>query len=214
LLSEMAAPDFVVDEGVEEIQPQGRLAPENLPTSYLLSAGYDGKMQKAYLRLYEPVSQQVYLWYDNTDHLPYCISKESPDELRKNDRLLRHEGFLTLEQVMKHDPLKDEEIRVTKVVAKDPLSIGGGRGTPIRGIIGDSWESRIRYYQCFIYDRGLIVGMPYRVENGNLVEGGFRLPPEVEAGLDERLGGTEEDLRGNMKEWARLLQCPIGRAHV
>jgi len=209
LLSEMATPDFVVDEGVEEIQPRGRLAPENLPTSYLLSAGYDGKMQKAYLRLYEPVSQQVYLWYDNTDHLPYCISKESPDELRKNDRLLRHEGFLTLEQVMKHDPLKDEEIRVTKVVAKDPLSIGGGRGTPIRGIIGDSWESRIRYYQCFIYDRGLIVGMPYRVENGNLVEGGFRLPPEVEAGLDERLRGTEEDLRGNMKEWARLLQCPV-----
>ena len=205
----MAAPGFVVDEGVEEIQPQGRLAPEDLPTSYLLSAGYDGKMQKAYLRLYEPISEQVYLWYDNTDHLPYCISKEPPDKLRKNDRLSRHEGFLTLEQVMKHDPLKDEEIRVTKVVAKDPLSIGGGRGTPIRSIIGDSWESRIRYYQCFIYDRGYIVGMPYRVEGGNLVEGGFRLPPDVEARLDEILGKTEGDLRESMKEWARLLQCPV-----
>jgi len=54
----MAAPDFIMDEGEEEIRPKGRLASDNFPTSYLLSAGYDGEEQKAYLRLYEPVSQQ------------------------------------------------------------------------------------------------------------------------------------------------------------
>ena len=205
----MAAPDFIMDEGEDEIRPKGRLAPDNLPNSYLLSAGYDGAEQKAYLRLYEPVSQQVYLWYDNSNHLPYCISKESQGVLEKNSRLVKHEGYFFMEEVTRHDPLSDTEIRVTKVVAKDPLSIGGGRGQPIRSIIGDSWESRIRYYQCYIYDRGLVTGMPYRVENGNLVDGGYRLDLDTESKIDAILDKIEPEFRGNMKEWTRLLQCPV-----
>ncbi len=205
----MTAPDFIMDEGEEEIRPKGRLAPDNLPNSYLLSAGYDGAEQKAYLRLYEPVSQQVYLWYDNSNHLPYCISKESQGALEKNSRLIKHEGYFFMEEVTKHDPLSDTEIRVTKVVAKDPLSIGGGRGQPIRSIIGDSWESRIRYYQCYIYDRGLVTGMPYRVENGNLVDGGYKLDLDTESKIDAILDKIEPEFRGNMKEWTRLLQCSV-----
>jgi len=77
----------------EVTAPRGRLSPENLPPSYLLSAGYDGKQEKAFLRLYEPKSQQVYLWYDNTGHLSYCVSKESADTLRENDRLLGTQTF-------------------------------------------------------------------------------------------------------------------------
>lgn len=205
----MAANDLIIDEGEEEIRPKGRIAPDNLPTSYLLSAGYDGMEQKAYLRLYEPTSQQIYLWYDNTSHLPYCISKEPISELEKNQRLLRHEGYFFMEQVNKHDPLADKVISVTKVVAKDPLSIGGGRGQPIRSMIGDSWESRIRYYQCYIYDRCLITGMPYKIENGNLVDAGYTLEPETETELDAILEKIDAEFRGNMKEWARLLQCPV-----
>ncbi len=205
----MTAPDFILDEGEEEVRPKGRMAPDDLPPSYLLSAGYDGEEQKAYLRLYEPVSQQVYLWYDNTNHLPYCISREPERELEKNQRLIRHEGYFLMEEVKKHDPLADEEITVTKVVAKDPLSIGGGRGQPIRNIIGDSWESHIRYYQCYIYDRELITGMPYRIEKGNLVDAGYKLDAETEAKLDAILAKIEPEFRGNMKEWTRLLQCPV-----
>ena len=172
----MASSDYIVDEVVEEIKPVGRLAPENLPLCYLLSASYDGDEQKAYLRLYEPVSQQIYLWYDNTNHLPYCISRENPDELEKNTRLVKHEGYFFMEQVPKYDPLKDCKIKVTKVVAHDPLSIGGGRGIPIRNLLEDSWESHIAYYQCYIYDRGLVTGMPYRIEGGNLVDAGWKIP--------------------------------------
>ena len=93
--------------GEEVATPRGRIAPDDLPTSYLLSAGYNGKAEKAFLRLYEPRSQQIYLWYDDTDHLPYCISKASPEELRKNKRLLSYPGFLTLEEGEKFDSLKD-----------------------------------------------------------------------------------------------------------
>ncbi len=207
----MVSQDYAFDEGEEEIRPKGRMAPEDLPTSYLLSAGYDGEEQKAYLRLYEPVSQQVYLWYDNTSHLPYCISREPPGELEKNTRLVRHEGYFFMEEVPKHDPLADKEIKVTKVIAKDPLSIGGGRGTPIRALLGDSWESHITYYQCYIYDRALLTGMPYRVEKGNLVEAGYASDEETQAKLEAILGKIDPEFRGSMREWARLLQCPVPR---
>jgi DNA polymerase I len=193
----------------EVTAPRGRLSPENLPPSYLLSAGYDGKQEKAFLRLYEPESQQVYLWYDNTGHLSYCISKESADTLRENDRLVRYPDFLMLEQVDKFDAIADELIKVTKVVAKNPLAIGGGIGGGIRGIISGSWESRIRYYQNYIYDLGLIPGMPYRVEGGDLVPEAYELPDSIRAEFEDALSGLEPEFRENMMEWARLLQCPI-----
>jgi len=199
--------DFL--EGEEELTPTGRLAPDSLSNSYLLSAGYDGKLEKAFLRLYEPLSQQIFIWYDNTGHLPYCISKQTPEELRKNDKLLNYPGFLTLEQVEKFDALNDEKIKVTKVVASNPLAIGGQGKTGIRYIIGDSWESHIRYYQNYIYDRGLIPGMPYKVENRSLVEEEYALPKTVAEGLSALFKKEEPEFRENMNEWARLLQYPI-----
>jgi DNA polymerase I len=198
---------FRVEE--EIAAPRGRTAPDDLPTSYLLSAGYDGKQEKAFLRLYEPESQQVYLWYDNTGHLSYAVSKETPDELRKIERLVNYPDFLTLEQVEKFDALADEEIGVTKVVATNPLAIGGRAGGGIRNIIGQSWESRIRYYQNYIYDRGLIPGMPYRVERGDLVEAEYTLPESIRAEMEEMLADVEPEFREHMMEWARLLQCPV-----
>ena len=128
---------FRVEE--EIAAPRGRTAPGNLPPSYLLSAGYDGKLEKAFLRLYEPESKQVYLWYDNTGHLSYAVSKEAPEGLRKIERLVNYPDFLTLEQVDKFDALADEAITVTKVVATNPLAIGGRAGGGIRNIIGQSW---------------------------------------------------------------------------
>lgn len=199
--------DFLGEE--EGLIPTGKHAPNDLSNSYLLSAGYDGKLEKAFLRLYEPISQQIYVWYDNTGHLPYCISKDTPEELRRNDRLLSYSGFLTFEEVEKFDALKDEKIRVTKVIASNPLAIGGQGKTGIRHIIGDSWESHIRYYQNYIYDRGLIPGMPYKIENGELVEEEYVPPRSVAEGLDNLLEKEEPEFRENMREWGRLLQCPV-----
>jgi DNA polymerase I len=185
------------------------LAPENLPTVYLLSAGYDGKAEKAFLRLYEPVSQEIYLWYDNTSHLSYCISKETPEALRKNERLLNYPDFLHLEQVDKFDSLSDQTVKLTKVVATNPLAIGGGLGGGIRNIIGESWESRIRYYQNYIYDMALIPGMPYRVEGGNLVEEKYTLLKEIKDQISLMVAEEDQESAENIMEWARLLECPV-----
>ncbi|MDP6457843.1 MAG: DNA-directed DNA polymerase I [Candidatus Bathyarchaeota archaeon] len=189
--------------------PKGRIAPDNLPPSYLLSAGYDGKQEKAFLRLYEPKSRQIYLWYDNTSHLSYAISKQTPEQLRSNHRLMDYPGFLTLERVEKFDALADERSIVTKVVATNPLAIGGGTRGGIRNIIGETWESRIRYYQNYIYDRSLIPGMPYRVEAGNLIQMDYELPEEVRAEMQKAFADEDPEYTENMLEWASLLQCPV-----
>ncbi|MEM3168376.1 MAG: hypothetical protein QXM91_03490, partial [Nitrososphaerota archaeon] len=41
---------------------------------YLLSAGYDGKSGKAYLKLFNTRTRKVELLYDETGHLPYCFT--------------------------------------------------------------------------------------------------------------------------------------------
>ena len=109
----------------KEGQKEGREAPSNLPLVYLLSAGYDGKREKAFLKLYDPESEGIFLWYDNTGHLPYCFSKQPAEELKKNKKLLDYPGLLKLESEKRLDALKDEWIEATKIVTSNPLEIGG-----------------------------------------------------------------------------------------
>jgi DNA polymerase, archaea type len=192
----------------EIVNVRGRIAPNNLNNCYLLSAGYDGLQKKAYVRLYEPREQQIYLWYDNTGHLPYLITKASPLEINKNDRVVKHPGFKRFEETVKYDALYDQDIIVTKVIAEDPLSIGGGAGC-IRSQLEESWESRIRYYACYVYDQGLVPGMPYSLVNGDLVADDWSMPPDIEEQFNEVLNGSENRFIEPMKEWARLLQMPV-----
>lgn len=195
---------------MEEIEAKGRFTPDNFPTCFLLSAGYDGEAEKAFLRLYEPRERRIYLWYDNTGHLPYCICKRPSEELKRNEALLRHPGFLRFEELKRFDALQDEWIRVTKIVASNPLAIGGQGKSDIRHILGESWESHIRYYQNYIYDRGLIPGMPYKIVDGRLVED-YELPETVERRLESLLKEMEPEFKEKMREWARLLECPVPR---
>ncbi len=187
---------------------RGRQAPENTGTVYMLSAGYDGANKRAYVRLYEPESQEIFLWYDNTGHLPYLLSKEPAAELEKNKRIVDHEGFKGFEEVIRYDALEEKDILVTKIKAGDPLSIGGSHNA-IRGYLDESWENRIRYYACYIYDQGLVPGMPYRVVDGNLVADDWSLSPEIEQQFNDVLVNTEDRFKEPMMDWARLLQAPI-----
>ena len=106
-------------------QPFPPIAPPNLPPSYFVSASYDGRQKKAVIKLYEPISEQIYFWYDNTGHKPYCLTNLKPYDLNRIERLVHHEGFDSLEVTKKYDPLLNQTVEVTKIIAKDPLAIGG-----------------------------------------------------------------------------------------
>jgi len=46
----------------------------------LVSATYDGTSRSAVLKFYDPESQKLILWLDETGHKPYCYSKLELDE--------------------------------------------------------------------------------------------------------------------------------------
>ena len=200
------------------------LAPENLPPSYFVSATYDGKAGKALIKFYEPVSGKIYFWYDNTGHKPYCLTNLSPIELEKINSLKQHPGFDHFEIVEKFDPLLDRNIKVTKIVAKDPLAIGGRPRGCIRDIIPEDfpkvadtpisqeqikvWESKIKYYQSYIYDNNLWPGMLYEVKNGKLAMKSLDEPENTVKQIMSLFKGEKEEELQHIEQWARLLEYP------
>ncbi|MEM2103196.1 MAG: 3'-5' exonuclease, partial [Candidatus Bathyarchaeia archaeon] len=197
-------------------------APENLPPSYFVSAAYDGRKGAAYVKLYEPISEQIFFWHDNTGHKPYLLTNLSPIELEKIHRLTSHQGFDHLELVEKFSPLLEKYVTVTKVVAKDPLAVGGRPAGCMRDIIPQDapavadiaaepvkvWEDHIKYYQSYIYDRQLEPGMLYKVEKGNLIAATVDSSEKmVQKTLQLFKNESKEEL-AHVEHWARLLEYP------
>jgi DNA polymerase I len=195
--------------------------PTDLPPSYLVSVTYEGKKQLASLKLYEPLSQKIYFWDDNTGHKPYLLTSLPPKELEKLSRVTGHTGFDHFETVEKFDPLLDKEVTVTKVVAKDPLAIGGRQSGCLRDIIPEDyqkltgieeppkvWESFIRYYQSYIYDNNLAPGMLYKIQKGNLVPVKQK---SIEGTVEKILSlfpDVGKEFLQSVETWARLLESP------
>lgn len=196
--------------------------PENLPV-YLIGADYSGKHNKLFLIFYDPKSQKLYC-QQGSDHEPYCLTNLSPMELNMIEPLKKHPSFERFEMVSKYDALHDKDITVTKIIVKDPRAIGGGRPKEnIRDIIPDNWEgakvweARIVYDNCYIYDKELEMGMPYKLYNGELIEGD--LPFEVRGKINEvsekiGLGKVRDSLEAEEKEnkqyrWLSYFEFPI-----
>jgi DNA polymerase I len=197
-------------------------APQDLPPSYFVSATYDGRRSTACIKLYEPASQRIFFWHDNTGHKPYLLTNLSPIELEKINPLTSHPGFDHFELMETFDPLQDRKVTVTKVVAKDPLAVGGRPSGCMRDIIPQEWatiahaepesvkvwEAHIKYYQSYIYDRQLEPGMLYRVEKGNLVANCLESSEEMVKKTLQLFKGESEEETSNAERWARLLEYP------
>lgn len=181
----------------------------DLPQAYVLSAGYDGNRRAAYLRLYEPMTRRIHFWYDNTGHLPYCLSDLTPEQLKGVPELANHPGLHDIKTVEKYDPLQAKQVTMSIIVAKDPLSVGGRPSGTIRDIIPKAWEADIRYYDCYIYDRQIFPGMPYSIRNGDLAPIRSDPPKDLLAEVEKVFAGEEEQFRGYVDGWINLLQTPI-----
>jgi DNA polymerase I len=196
--------------GVDAVKPSVFTAQPtlNLSEGYLLSVSYDGDRRAACLRLYEPETARIHFWYDRSGHLPYCLSDLSSEELERNTQLTKHPGFERIEAVEKYDPLQARNVSMSKIVAKDPLSIGGRPGA-IREIISKAWEADIRYYDCYIYDRGILPGMPYSISNGALSPVKPDISESIRNELAQVFADEAEEFRDYVDQWVRLLQTPI-----
>ena len=184
------------------------VTPGTIPPSYLVSIGYDGGLKKCFLRLYEPKSHKIYFWFDDSGHKPYCYSKQSVGELQKVDAVARNLGFDHFEEETKFDALRSQQVRVTKIVAKDPLTIGGKPTGSIRDAI-TAWEADIKYVENYIYDRGLEPGMMYEFKDKQLSAVKYELPEQATMEIDSLFHDESPEYKGLAKEWMRLLECPV-----
>jgi len=179
--------------------------PFNLGDCFFVAAGYDGEKRSVFIKLYEPQTQKIHFWYDNTGHLPYCLSKKSAVDLQRVAQLTSHPGFLRLEKANRFDAIEGKEIPVTVIYAKDPLSIGGRPVGCIRDII-TAWEADIRYVENYIYDRKLEPGMTYSIKSGDLKQAENL---SSLTGKDEFLREGDEVYQKLMARWLRMLEAPF-----
>lgn len=177
---------------------------------YLLEVAYDGESGRALLRFYDEGSSKLVEVQDPSGHKPYLLTDLPPEDLiQKYPEVVRHKGFDHLEVAEKHDALRDVNVKMVKVVARDPLSIGGSRGAIRELLNGHAWEAKIKYHHCYIYDQGLIPGMPYVEVNGKFQLAPVEVPQQVLEELRKLYG--EGQLLERALEWVKLFQAPIPR---
>ncbi len=185
--------------------------PENIPV-LLLSSVYSGEEKKVYLKFYDPKNNVIYFWRDRTDHKPYCYTKlEFQDQL---DQIIKEEPKrYSKEHIQKKDVLKDEIIDTIKILAPDPLSIGGSGG--IRDKI-TCWEADIKYHENYLYDTSLIPGTYYIRKAEQIKEFTYPISEKVESALKSLIwdkikeaGEEGKEYRQYIKRWADLLNQPI-----
>jgi DNA polymerase I len=179
-------------------------SPQNLGRSYILSVTYSGKHKKALVKLYEPVQQKIYYWYDSFGHKPYFYVSAPVEYIKNNPKIALHPGFLSYEKVKIYDPLNDQNLELIKIIAKDPLAVGGGKNS-LREYFDKKWEANIKYHSCYIHDLGLIPGAPYKIIDGKLVED-F---DEVSMADLEKKYSDDPVYFEEIKNWVRILNQPI-----
>ena len=187
---------------------------KTLGPSLLVSATYDNQRQAAILKFYDPQSQKVILWADEIGHKPYCYSKLHPEEL---GFLTNRKDIIKIESVKRKDFLKDKESEVSKIIVTDPLAIGGTQtDKSIRNII-ETWESDIKYYENYLYDRGLIVGKFYEIKDGKIISHDFEVSEDVALAMKSLLLDVNtakgivntKEFQEYITQWAELLNQPI-----
>ncbi|MDA4122111.1 MAG: hypothetical protein OK456_02890 [Thaumarchaeota archaeon] len=177
-----------------------------LEEGLLVSATYDGDKRVAVLKFYDPKLDRVWLWEDKSGHRPYCFSKLPRAEVLS--KLAGRSDIIEIREVEKNDLLSDSRISVRKIIATDPLAIGGQQGRSIRDIM-DVWEGDIKYYENYVYDKSLRVGTYYKVTNGELSPVEKAMPEVVAKSLNAILSkNTGEQVRF-INAWADLLGQPL-----
>jgi DNA polymerase I len=167
---------------------------------FLIGCSYDGRAGKAYLKLLNPETQEVKLVYDESGHKPYCYVKEPIEEVKR----LGLPGVVDLTREKKYDLLRDQEAELTKIIASDPLAIGGDSNS-IREKIR-AWEADIPYHLCYLYDAGLTPCMPYALVDNELLE---VLPSEEKAReiVEKVFGDLPDDEKILLAEWISLFEA-------
>nr|NAY89811.1 hypothetical protein [Desulfurococcales archaeon] len=156
--------------------------------AHLLSYYYDPERNSALLCFYDEEKQRIAYWYDKTNHKPYFLVKEEPNEAERLVPRDLRERVIGMETVEKTNLLTMKKEKYTRILVNDPLAV-----KELRGRFGDSWESNIKYHQNFIYDTGLVPGYKYKVSGKNLIP--FSIASDSDSQLKEIFKGESEEVK-------------------
>jgi DNA polymerase I len=180
----------------------------------LLSAIYAGEEQMVYLKFYDIQDNIIYFWRDRTNHKPYCYTKM---QYRSTlEKITEREKKYVFEQTIKKHLISDKEVDLVKIIAPDPLSIGGTENS-IREKV-TAWEADIKYHENYLYDTGLIPGAYYIRRGEEIRQFENQISHQVQQELEKLLWSRIKDdaRKGNNDEyyqyitrWAELLNQPI-----
>ena len=173
----------------------------------MVSATYDGDTRKAVLKFYDAKQERVWLWQDKTGHRPYCYTKLSESEIASSGVVVGRNGVLAIEPVKRRDLLSDSDVTVRKITASDPLAIGGSPGSLREKI--ECWEADIKYFENYVYDKGLKVGTYYKISHDQVSPVEKEVAGEVKRSLDAILAKTSGDAASYINAWAELLGQPL-----
>jgi DNA polymerase, archaea type len=190
--------------------PEGRVG-------LLLSSVYVGDQQTVYLLFYDSQENGLVAWRDRTNHRPYCYTKMEYKD--RAEAICNEDKKLSLQLTRKRDLINDQIIEVIKIVAPDPLSIGGTDNSVRERV--RSWEADIKYHENYLYDSGLIPGSYYRRKGDFIINEDYGISGAVKEALN-RLVLNNSDNNGNEFEhipnngykshvtsWANLLNQPV-----
>ena len=173
-------------------------------TYYLLQVDYDGEKAKALLKLYDPIKQETRVLYDSTGHKPYFLIDLDVDKASKIVKLIKDPSFDHFEKVTKFDPYYDQKRTLTNVVVKDPLAV-----RRMREVVPKAYEAHIKYHNNYVYDLGLIPGMPYKVVGSRLVPVAPEVTEEDKKEIEKALSDAPESTRKLAVKWTPIFEAPV-----
>jgi len=146
------------------------------------------------LKFYDPLTDRLILWKDQSNYRSYCYMLPSDTVSIKE---LRHK----IENVHVNDIIQDKPIELSKVTVDSPFEIYGLKeGYKV-------WEGDVKHFQNYLYDQKLVIGKWYEVG-----EDIMPLNESKKIKLDNiSTEGVIEPERFNMAldEWASLLSEDI-----
>ena len=184
----------------------------------LLSSVYVGDEQTVYLLFYDIEKNGLVAWRDRTNHKPYCYTKMEYRD--RAEAICNEDKKLSLHLTNKRDLINDQDIEVLKIVAPDPLSIGGTDNSVREKV--RSWEADIKYHENYLYDSGLIPGSYYRRKGNSIVNEDYDISVTVKDALKRLILNNNEgenkneyeripnnDYQKHVTSWANLLNQPV-----
>lgn len=157
---------------------------------YIVSASYSPKDNGIILKLYNSKTESIEEWVD-TNYKPYFLTKV---------RLGDYKGVVQVEPVIRFDALHQKDIELFKISVQNPAYVKLTHDIP------ECYENHIKFFQGFIYDNDIKMGMPYEKVNDKLI---FMKDNDAEKRIEELLKLVQMDgEREVFENWARLLEYP------